>query len=99
MKEGVLSQTPKGVGGWSLQHVEKRKLVADLNSWIILTLSIRDKMVNEYIICLCARSIGTTRRTNIAKTSLDKLTGYDANKRFELNHGHAATAIWRGRSA
>jgi hypothetical protein len=52
MKEGVLSQTPKRVGGWSVQHVEKRKIVADLNSWIILTLSILYRMVNEYIFCL-----------------------------------------------
>lgn len=56
MKEGVLSQTPKGVGGWSIQHVEKRKIVADLNSWIILTLSILYKMVNEYMLLIRAPS-------------------------------------------
>ena len=49
MKEGVLSQVSKRVGGRSVQHVEKRKIVAGLNSWIILTPSILDQMLNEYI--------------------------------------------------
>lgn len=49
MKEGVLSQVSKHVGGWSVQHVGKRKIVAGLNLWIILTISILDQMLNEYI--------------------------------------------------
>jgi hypothetical protein len=47
MKYGVLSQASKRVGGRSIKHAGKRKSVAGVNSWIILTISILDKMVTK----------------------------------------------------
>ena len=47
MKDGALSQASKRVASRSVKPAGKQKSVAGLNSWIILTISILDKMVTK----------------------------------------------------